>query len=128
MTRAADGSVFVVPRTRVQRALDLARARVRGWGRLPDEQRRWLAAAGLTMAALSAAVVVPGAPLPPAAARSGAAAAAVSAAVPTPAAGPFTAGAPPSAGSLPIGKGMWLHHFSRSAGGDPQRLVAEATA
>ena len=128
MTRAADGSVFVVPRSPVQRALDVARSRVREWGRLDGEQRRWLAAAGLTTAALAAAVVVPGAPLPPAAARSEAVGGAASAAVPTPAPGPFRPGAPPLAGTVPIGKGMWLHHFSRSAGGDPQRLVAEATA
>ncbi|HEX2039280.1 MAG TPA: peptidoglycan-binding domain-containing protein [Acidimicrobiales bacterium] len=142
MTRAADGSVFVVPRTSVQRALDVARARVYALRRIDvararvyalrridGEQRRWLAAAGLTMAALIAATVVPGAPLPPAAARlEAAAASAVSAADPAPAPGPYTPTAPPASSTIPIGKGMWLHHFSRSAGGDPQRLVADATA
>jgi hypothetical protein len=131
MTRAADGSIFVVPRTPVQRAYDRARVLLRAPGRLDGQQRRWTAAAGLTMAALGSAVVAPGAtlPLPPAAtAKAEAPGAVTSPAASVPAPGPFTAAAPPVAGTIPIGKGMWLHHFARSAGGDPQRLVAEADA
>jgi hypothetical protein len=127
VTRAADGSVFVVPRAPVHRALDAARARMQALGRIDGEQRRWLAAAGLTMAALIAATIVPGAPVPSAAARSEATAGAVSSAASAPVPGPFTPTAAPAASPVPVGKGMWLHHFSRSAGGDPQRLVADAT-
>lgn len=38
----------------------------------------------------------------------------------------FTAATPPAAGPIPLGKGMWLNRFERSAGGDPQALVARA--
>lgn len=106
-------------------AIDRVRARLAG---LDGEQRRWSAAAGLTVAVLLAAVVVPGASLPSAEARAGGIAGVSDSAPAAATPGPFRVGAPPAASPIPVGKGMWLHQFSRSAGGDPQRLVAEAAA
>ena len=120
VTRAADGSIFVVPRNRVTVAVERACARLRA---LDGEQRRWALSAGRTVAVLLAAVVGPGTSLPRVASP-----AAALAEAPAAAPGPFRVGAPPAAGTIPIGKGMWLHQFARSAGGDPQRLVTEARA
>ena len=90
--------------------------------------RRWLAAAGFTVATLGAGVGVSSGGLSAAVTQAAAAAAAGASAgqASTEPAGPFTADAAPQAAPLPRGKGMWLNNFDRSAGGDPKALVAQA--
>ena len=97
-----------------------------GWlERLDAERRRWTAATALVVTTLAAGASMTASPLPGQVGRAASAdvGAAAAEAAPTPM---FTAATPPLAAPIPLGKGMWLNRFERSAGGDPHALVAQA--
>ena len=134
MRAAADDSFAfgpAAPADRLRSLVDAAATKL--WGAaaivgVGTDQRRRIGAAALAAGAVLAAIV-PG--------MSGGAAAAAGLRGPAPAAVPVHASIAGGAqsdspyvalpgGTVPIGKGMWINHLSRSAGGDPARIIAQS--
>jgi peptidoglycan hydrolase-like protein with peptidoglycan-binding domain len=93
--------------------------------RLDGERRRWTAAGVLVATTLGSGAAFSGNSLPVGTTRATAAEAGLAGAPAAPIR-PFDPTTPPASSPIPLGKGMWLNNFDRSAGGDPHALVARA--
>lgn len=92
---------------------------------IDGERRRWTAAGLLVLTTVASGAAFSGGGVPATADRARDMASAGSSVESAPVRG-FTPATPPLAAPIPLGKGMWLNRFERSAGGDPHALVARA--
>ena len=103
------------------------RALVEEWtAKVDGERRRWTAAGLLVAITVGSGAAFSGGSLPDVASAAHAADGADAAAPAVAPVRPFEPATPPGAGTIPLGKGMWLNNFERSAGGDPHALVARS--